>query len=114
MAEVFWAYDFTCDQPIEAIPAALNAAGPWRWQLRDSDFYGDYINCRPTEHVRIRVHEYPSKGHIKFMGPHDTGFKASLQVDTEGVAGRSEIVEVFQRLLHKIFAANVTEIEPYD
>jgi len=46
MLKADWAYDFACDQPIEVIPAAFNAAGPWQWQLRDSHFYGDYVSCR--------------------------------------------------------------------
>ena len=110
----YWAYDFACDQPIEAIPAAFNTAGPWQWQLRDSDFYGDYLNCRPKQHVRLRVHEYPSKGHVKFVGLRYKGFKALLQIDAERMATRSEIDDVFRRLLQGINATNVTEIEPYD
>ena len=114
MLKADWAYDFACDQPIEVIPAAFNAAGPWQWQLRDSHFYGDYVNCRPKEHVRLRVHEYPSKGTLKFFGLYDKGFKALLEIETEGGATRSEIDDVFRCLLQAINATNVTEIEPYD
>ena len=54
-----WAYDFTCNQPIEAVLAAFNAAGPWQWQLHETTVYGDYLNCRPMQQVRLRVHSYP-------------------------------------------------------
>jgi hypothetical protein len=114
MPTIDWAYDFTCEQPIEAIPAAFNAHGPWQWQLRDSDFYGDYLNCRPKQHVRLRIHEYPSKGHVKFVGLRRKGFKALLEIEAEGATSRSEIDDVFRRLLQGINARNVIEIEPYD
>jgi hypothetical protein len=110
-----WAYDFACDRPIEAVLAAFNAAGPWAWQLRETVVYGDYLNCRPMEHVRLRVHEYPFAGaYGTFTGLGDTGFKALLQIDAESSATQSEIDRVFRRLLQAIDASNVSEIEPYD
>jgi hypothetical protein len=56
MSVAVWAYDFTCRLSIAAMRDAFNAAGPWSWQLRDSDIYGFYLNCRPLPHVRLRVH----------------------------------------------------------
>ncbi len=85
--------------PDAAIPAVFNAHGPWQWQLRESDFYGDYLNCRPKQHVRLRVHEYPSEGHVKFVALHGTGFKALLEIEAEGGTSRSEIDDIFRRLL---------------
>jgi hypothetical protein len=116
MPQTCWAYDFACDLPIEGILAAFNAPGLWQWQLRESHFYGDYLNCRPKEHVRLRVHEYPGTGMLmfKFAGSSDKGFKALLEIEAESGATRSEIDDVFQRLLQAINATNVTEIEPYD
>ena len=111
MLKAYWAYDFTCDQPIEAILAAFVAAGPWQWRLCDSAVYGDYLNTRPKERVRVRVHEYPQ---MVFVGPRDKGFSALLQIDAESMATRSEIDDVFRRLLQGINATNMTEIEPYD
>ena len=76
MLNAYWAYDFACDQPIEAILVAFNAAAPWQWTLRDSAAYGDYLNCRPQEHVRLRVHAYPQVGSYgTFVGLHDKGFR---------------------------------------
>jgi hypothetical protein len=106
-----WAYDFTCDQPIEAILAAFSAAGPWEWQLRETSTYGDYLNCRPQPHVRLRVHEYPFRA---FVGLRGKGFKALLQIEVGSTATRAEIDDRFRRLLQAINAANLTEIEPYD
>jgi hypothetical protein len=111
MLKAYWAYDFTCDQPMEAILAAFNAAGPWRWVLGESAVYGDYLNCRPQQHVRVRVHEYPQ---MLFIGIHDKGFSALLEIHAQSVAARFEIDDVFRRLLQAIDATNITEIEPYD
>ena len=113
MGKTYWAYDFACDQPIEAVLAAFNAAGPWQWELRESAVYGDYLSCRPNEHARVRVHEYPQTGaYGTFIGLRDKGFSAQLEV--ESGATQSAIDGVFRRLLHAIDATNATEIEPYD
>jgi len=111
MLKAYWAYDFTCDQTLEAILAALNSAGPWQWALGESAVYGDYLNCRPNEHVRVRLHEYPQ---MLFVGLRDKGFSALLEIRAESMATRFEIDAVFRRLLQEIDATNVTEIEPYD
>ena len=49
-----------------------------------------------------------------FVGLRDKGFSALLEIDAESMATRSEIDGVFRRLLQRINATNVTEIEPYD
>jgi hypothetical protein len=110
-----WAYDFVCEQPIEAMLVAFNAAGPWQWQLRDSAVYGDYLNCRPFEHVRLRVHEYPSAGaYGVFTGLRNEGFSALIEMREGNSATRAEIDDVFRALLHQVGAADLVEIEPYD
>ena len=115
MLEAHWAYDFVCDRSIEAILNAFNAAGPWQWRLRESAVYGDYLNCRPIEQVRVRVHEYPQTGEYgTFVGLHDKGFSVLLEVEAERTTTRSEIDGVFRYLLQTINATDMTEIAPYD
>jgi hypothetical protein len=109
--KAYWAYDFICDQPMEAILAAFNSAGPWRWVLGESATYGDYLNCRPEEQIRVRVHEYPQ---MLFVGLRDKGFSALLEIHAESTATRLEVDDVFRRLLLGIDATNITEIEAYD
>jgi hypothetical protein len=111
MLKAYWAYDFTCDHPIEAILAAFNSAGPWQWVLGESAVYGDYLNCQPEEYVRVRVHEYPQ---MLFVGLRDKGFSALLEIRAASMAIRSQVDDVFRRLLQAIHATNITEIEPYD
>jgi hypothetical protein len=119
-----WAYDFTCDQPIDTILAAFNGAGPWQWQMHDSVIFGDYLSCRPRVGLWVRVHEYSQLGnrpmplfaseHFRASaGRRDKGFAAALQIDGER-STRPAIDRVFQRLLKGIGATDVTEIEPYD
>ena len=43
------AYAFQSSLTVEQMLAALNAAGPWAWTLRDSDTYGEYVRTRPDD-----------------------------------------------------------------
>lgn len=47
MARLPEAYSFESTLTLAAMLAALEAAGPWTWTLRDSDTYGDYLRARP-------------------------------------------------------------------
>jgi hypothetical protein len=115
MPKAYWAYDFACDLPIEDILAAFNAAGPWQWGLRESAVYGDYLNCRPNEYVRLRVHEYPQTGaYGTFIGLRDKGFSALLEIESSDDVTQAEIDGVFRGLLQTVKATGTTEIEPYD
>jgi hypothetical protein len=115
MLKAYWAYDFVCDRPIEAILTAFNQAGPWQWEPRESAVYGDYLNSHPLEGVRVRVHQYPQMGEYGvFIGLRDKGFSALLQVDAECAATRSAVDDAFRSLLQRINATDMTEIEAYD
>ena len=118
----YWAYVFTFDEPIETLLSNFNEAGPWQWELRESSWYGDYLNVRPVTGVRVRIHEFPqaNEGGV-FVGPgivegfrYDKGYTALLEIEAESPATKAEINEVFQSLLSKISAQNIKEIEPYD
>ncbi len=106
-----WAYDFSCDQTLEAICAVFNAAGPWHWQVRDSYWFGDYLNTRPAPGLRLRVHEYPQ---AFFEGFREKGFSALLQIEDDGSIKKDEVDAAFRGLLGRVMATDITEIEPYD
>jgi hypothetical protein len=119
----YWAYVFTCEQPIEAILADWNEAGPWQWQLRDSAWYGDYLNTRPIKGLRVRIHEFPSQASEAgpFLGPgtvegvrYDRGYTVLLQIEAGSSAMKAEVDEVIRGSLGRISAENIKEIEPYD
>lgn len=103
--EEYWAYDFASQRSIEDMCASLNAAGPWEWTQRDSGYYGEYLNTRPAEGVRVRIHE--------FYKPKPT-FSILLQIETGSSAKLSAIDKTAKDLLSIVGAADITEIEPYD
>jgi hypothetical protein len=111
----YWAYDFCCNHSLEAMCSVFNEAGPWHWELRDSAWYGDYLNANPTRGVRARVHEYPQMGDAGiFMGRHRTGFSALLAIEDESSATKEEVDEVFRGLVQQVHATKIAEIKPYD
>lgn len=108
---------------MRVILAVFNEAGPWQWEERESAWYGDYLNARPVEEVRARIHEFPQANEVGgvFVGPgtdegiqYDKGYTALLQIEDESSTTKSEIDEAFHVLLGKINAENIKEIEPYD
>jgi hypothetical protein len=114
MASTAWAYDFTCRRPIGDMRAAFDAAGPWRWQGHDSDFFGSYLDCRPQPQVRLRVHLHAEIWQGRYPRQRADGFLALLEIDEGSTASRAEIDDIFRRLLAAVDATDVTEIEPYD
>lgn len=101
--KAYWAYEFVCDKPIEAIQTRLNASGPWTWTLRDSHWYGEYLNTRPAGGVRVRLHEWP-----------ESRYTALLQIDADSRAEQPAIDSIMQELLDRVQARQVIETEPYD
>jgi hypothetical protein len=113
--KAYWAYDFACDRSMERMLAIFNRAGPWRWEQRESAWYGHYLNTCPAEGVRVRVHEYPQAGEGGvFQGLREKGFSALLHIEVECSATQAKIDEVFRSLLNSAHATDITEIEPYD
>ena len=119
----YWAYVFTSDKPIELILEIWNEAGPWQWQLRDSAWYGDYLNTRTIPGTRVRIHEFPTQASEAgaFLGPglvegvrFHQGYTALLELKAESSATKAEFVWVLRGLLEKIEAENLKEIEPFD
>jgi hypothetical protein len=62
------AYEFGSEESLEGLAQRLNGSGPWTWEIRDSHWYGDYLNCRPVPGVRVRIHD-PSQFNTA-EGPH--------------------------------------------
>ena len=104
-AGVDWAYDFSFERPLEALLAALNAAGPWTWQGRESHWYGSYLNSRPAPGVRLRIHHFPDQ---------PQPFSALLEIAAGAAAARETIDAVFRALVAGAGARDLRKIEPYD
>ena len=101
--KAYWAYEFVCDHPIEAMLDVLNRAGPWTWALRDSHWYGDYLNGRPVEGVRVRIHEWP-----------ESKYSVLLQIETGSAAEQESVDATMAALLRRLEARQIVETEPYD
>ncbi len=101
--KAYWAYAFTCDHALEAMHDLLNGAGPWQWSLRDSHWYGDYLNCRPVEGVRVRIHEWE-----------DAAYTVLLQIEAGSAAQQDAVDQIVKTLLGRLEARSIVEEEPYD
>jgi outer membrane usher protein FimD/PapC len=97
-----WGYDFDCDQSIESLLAAFNAAGPWVWRRRDSDIYGYYLRCEPG--VRAEAAVYRRSQFWTWRTGDRDGFYSALYSEPEA---RTEIDRVFCSLLQSTNATNI-------
>jgi hypothetical protein len=121
--KAYWAYAFRCDGSLELIEDVWNNAGPWQWQLRDSAWYGDYLNARPVEGVRVRVHEFPQQASEAgvFVGPsaeegvdYNRGFSVLLQIQPGSPATQADVDAVVSQLLSLVNAQDIRTVDPYD
>lgn len=49
-----WAYEFTSGVTLVELENKFNVSGPWRWEMRESDWYGDYLVSRPSKKYASR------------------------------------------------------------
>jgi hypothetical protein len=105
-----WAFHFRSDQSLDDICETFNAAGPWEWSGRESYIFGDYLNSRPEEGVRLQVHYFPQAFVQK---PAREGYHALLEVPT-GSSSQKVVDDTFRKLLTKVSARDIQSIEPYD
>ena len=105
----YWAYDFVCDQPIEALLASLNAAGPWRWGQRESGVFGDY-----STPVRKRGFACACTSTRRWATTACSPGCATKAAPPCWKSTKPEIDSVFRGLLQIIAATDIIEIEPYD
>jgi hypothetical protein len=99
----------------------LKKNGSWKWTMHDSHWYGDYLNCRPAEDLRVRIH-HPAEfnGGItqdpKDQDPKDR-YTALLTFDsktaTRGLHDDA-VDHIFRELLVHLHARNLREIACYD
>jgi hypothetical protein len=51
-----WAYEFTCEKSCYEMEMILNEVGPWKWRIRDCDWYPDFLECHSND-VRMCIYE---------------------------------------------------------
>jgi hypothetical protein len=95
------AYAFDSPLTLDAMHAALQAAGPWKWERRESDTYGDYVGAWPDEG--------PSK--VRIFQDKDGSFLMDVLFVSRSARNRlsrDEIEDVLQnQVLPALQAANV-------
>jgi hypothetical protein len=57
-----WAYEFTSAVALVDLESKFNQSGPWRWEMRESSWYGDYLVTKPATGVRIRIQDPQQSG----------------------------------------------------
>lgn len=50
-----WVYRFACEAGLESMQVAFNCSGPWKWEIRDSDFYGNFLTTQPCPGIRVHI-----------------------------------------------------------
>jgi hypothetical protein len=109
-----WAYEFNCELTPDQIAAKFNDAGPWTWSRRESEWYGDYLICRPAGHMRLRIHDRSEHffGSDQFeRGPR---YKCQLETSANFKADRDAIDPIFLNLVAGLLATDLKAIDPYD
>jgi hypothetical protein len=112
------AYEFDCDMSLEEMLKVLNQKGSWEWTMRDSHWYGDYLNCRPEAGVRVRIHHPAEFNPGTAQDPKDQDpkdrYTALYTIEPTAAAARDAIDHIFRELLVHLHARNLREIDSYD
>jgi hypothetical protein len=103
MKELF-AVSFTSDLSMEDIYAKVNELGPWRWSMRDSEQWGDYISTRAV----------PEYGMVKIVT--DGGrYVANVKFKSERPNAEAELAELRETLLASLLPAILArDVQPTD
>jgi hypothetical protein len=107
------AYEFSCELSLEEMLKVLNENGSWKWTIRDSYWYGDYLNCRPQEDVRVRIH-HPDEFFYGITHHPKDYYTALFTIGSKAAAARDAVDHIFRELLLHLHARNLREIEYYD
>jgi hypothetical protein len=86
----------------------LNAAGPYEWVDRDSEWYPDYISTRV----------YDDYGFFKIFDAVDGRFNLTVKLVTDRAIVKSELARLLEvarhQVLPKVDAQDIGSAEPYD
>ena len=110
------AYEFNCDMAMEEMLKVLNKKGPWKWTMRDSHWYGDYLICRPEEDVHVRIH-HPAEFFYGIIQHPKDYYTALFTIESKAAdygLHDDAVDHIFRELLVHLQAQNLREIEYYD
>ena len=107
------------DKSLGDLLTVLNDGGPWKWELADSDWYGDYLRAHPLAAPRVRIHDPRACiGVSGSLGPSNLPVGAwrryVSQLETEAGADVAESsVDRVVGLLRRAGVRDLRPIEPY-
>ncbi len=106
MKQVF-AYRFTTELTLPQVFERLNEEGPWRWSMRDSDRWGDYMSTLA----------FPDYAMVKLFAEPDH-YAVNVLFESERSEGPMELhmlkTILLDSLLPAIGARDVTPTATYD
>lgn len=94
------AYRFACGMSSAQMIAALNTAGPWRWEDRDTVWYKDELSATVSDHAIVRIYNEGAAYNLSFF------FKS------HGAGVKKEWQEIHQIILEQVFPAlDATDVQ---
>ena len=108
MPTEMWGYAFDSRFSLAEMVASLNEGGNWLWQLRDSTWFGDYLNCRPIGGCRVRIHD--AQGTAVAGGR----YRATVEVRPHADIPREAFDIAVREVLKRVGGEAVIACEPFD
>ncbi len=99
------AHAFQCGSDLTELKTRLDAAGPWSWTPRDSDYFGDYLSARAR----------PDEAMLKIYGDPEKGYQIDIFFEADGdgaeAAWQRLHDDIVERLLPSIGATDVEDTD---
>jgi len=109
-----WGYEFTSALSLDQLSQRLNAAGPWVWQLRESHWYGEYLNTRPRDGLRVRIHMPPDYQPEATEGENGGRYVATVNLEASDAPTVRETAQTFRDMLLPLCTIEPRVAEPLD
>jgi hypothetical protein len=81
--------------------------------MHDSHWYGDYLNCRPEQDVRVRTH-HPAEFNAGITQDAKDRYTALFTIEPKAAAAGDAVDHILRELLVPMLARNLREIEYHD
>ena len=79
----------------------LNEVGPWKWKIRDCDWYPDFLQCNPDD-VRICIYQEGSL------------YRCLIESRSASDVQRSVYDPILLNLLNELPVNNLKEVESFE
>ena len=110
-----WAYEFTSRAALIELANEFNASGPWRWEMRESSWYGDYLLSRPSKQICLRIQDPQQSGAVG-VRPAPAGerrYWVQLDVESSDEALRRSTDTVFRQLVAAYAGTSLEDMDTW-